>query len=160
MTTTNTLKAVIQHPNNAVCYRINPFEEIRIKVSSNDTNDAYCVIEHRGESNAAPPLHLHKDIDEIFEVIEGRVGFYLDGEPITAEPGTTVAVPRNMPHAWRNIGDTPSRMVVTFIPGGTDRFFEAVEGILHEDSRAALLAEKFDTIYLGPPVGPEIWASE
>ncbi len=160
MTITNTVKAVIQHGDNAVCYRINSFEEIRITVSSRDTNDAYCVIEHRGDSNSAPPLHLHRDIDEIFEVIEGRVGLYLDGECITAEPGTTIAIPRNMPHAWCNLGNTPSRMVVTFIPGGTDRFFQAVEGVLHEDSRAALFAEGFDTIYLGPPVGTEMWTSQ
>jgi quercetin dioxygenase-like cupin family protein len=160
MTMTNTAKAVIQHADDAVSYRINPFEEIRIKVSSDDTNDAYCVIEHRGQADAAPPLHLHREIDEIFEVLEGRVGFYLDGKRITAEPGTTVAIPRNMAHTWRNIGGTPSRMVVTFIPGGTDRFFEAVEGIVHEDARAALLAEKFDTVYLGPPLGPENWTGD
>jgi quercetin dioxygenase-like cupin family protein len=160
MTVTNTVKAVIQHTDESVRYRINPLEEIRIKVSGKDTNDAYCVIEHRGEPDAGPPLHLHKEIDEIFEVIEGRIGFYLDGELITAGPGTTVAIPRNMPHTWRNIGNTQSRMVVTFIPGGTDRFFEEVEGVLHEDSRAALLAEKFDTIYLGSPIGPEAWVRD
>jgi uncharacterized protein YndB with AHSA1/START domain len=100
---------------------------------------------------------LHREADEIFEVLEGRVGFWLDGNIIEAEPGVTIVIPKNMPHSWRNLGDTRSRMIVTFVPGGTDGFFKAVEGIPHSDPRAAMLAERYDTIYIAPPAEASLW---
>jgi mannose-6-phosphate isomerase-like protein (cupin superfamily) len=153
----NDLHAVIRHANQSTRYRINPEEEIAIKVSTEETAGAYCVIEHRGGLQAAPPIHLHRKADEIFEVLEGRVGFWLAGQIIEAKPGMTIAIPKNMPHAWRNLGETESRMVITFIPGGTDGFFEAVEGILHSDPRAAILAEEYDTVYVDAPVDAKYW---
>jgi mannose-6-phosphate isomerase-like protein (cupin superfamily) len=157
MSQPNDLHAVIRHANQATRYRINPEEEIAIKVSTEETAGAYCVIEHRGGLQAAPPIHLHRKADEIFEVLEGRVGFWLAGQIIEAKPGMTIAIPKNMPHAWRNLGETESRMVITFIPGGTDGFFEAVEGILHSDPRAAILAEQYDTVYVDAPVDAKHW---
>jgi mannose-6-phosphate isomerase-like protein (cupin superfamily) len=150
-------RAVSRHADEATRYKINPEEEIAIKVSSEETDGAYCVIEHRGGLQAAPPVHLHRKADEIFEVLEGRVGFWLAGQIVEAKPGMTIAIPKNMPHAWRNLGETESRMLITFIPGGTDGFFEAVEGILHSDPRAAILAEKYDTIYVDAPVEAKLW---
>ncbi len=150
-------RVVSRHADEATRYKINPEEEIAIKVSSEETDGAYCVIEHRGGLQAAPPIHVHRKADEVFEVLEGRVGFWLAGQLIEAKPGMTVAIPKNMPHAWRNLGETESRMVITFIPGGTDGFFEAVEGILHSDPRAAILAEQYDTVYVDAPVDAKVW---
>jgi hypothetical protein len=85
------------------------------------------------------------------------VGFWFGGQVIEAKPGMTVAIPKNMPHAWRNLGETETRMIVTFVPGGTDGFFEAVEGIPHSDPRAAVLAEQYDTVYVDTPLEANLW---
>ena len=150
-------QAIVRHTDQAAGYRINPLEEVVIKISSEDTDGAYCVLEHHGGLQAAPPIHLHRKADEIFEVLEGRVGFWMNGRIIEATPGTTVAIPKNMPHGWRNLGDTESRMLITFIPGCTDHFFEAAVGIPHSGLRAPILAEKYDTIYIAAPVEAELW---
>jgi mannose-6-phosphate isomerase-like protein (cupin superfamily) len=150
-------RVISRHADEATRYRLNPEEEIVLKVSSKETGGAYCVLEHRGGLQVAPPVHLHRKADEIFEVLEGRVGFWLAGQVIEATPGMTVVIPKNMPHAWRNLGNTATRMIVTFIPGGTDGFFEAAEGILHSDPRAAILAEQYDTVYVDAPVEAKLW---
>jgi len=152
----NTLKpntlAIVQGSETTHSYKINASEEILVKIRSEQTKDAYCIIEHRTAANAAPPLHLHRNEDEIFEILEGRIRFCLDGDIIQASPGTTVAVPRNMAHTWANVGGIPARMIVTFVLGGFDRFFQAMESIPHTDPRAATLGEEHGCIYLGPPM--------
>ncbi|HXM27687.1 MAG TPA: cupin domain-containing protein [Chthoniobacterales bacterium] len=142
----------MQRTETAHSYKINASEEILVKIRSEQTKEAYRIIEHRGAANAAPPLHLHRNEDEIFEILEGQIRFCLDGDIIEASPGTTVAVPRNMPHTWADVGGIPSRMIVTFVPGGFDRFFQAMESIPHTDPRAPILGEEHGCIYLGPPM--------
>jgi mannose-6-phosphate isomerase-like protein (cupin superfamily) len=150
-------RAVIRRPCETRRHRINPQEEVLIKISTEEANGEYCVLEHHGGLEAAPPIHLHRTADELFEVLEGRVGFWLDGQIVEARPGTTIRVPRNMPHGWRNLGDTESRMIITFIPGGTDGFFEAAEGIPHSDPRAAKIAEQYGTVYIAAPLEAKLW---
>jgi mannose-6-phosphate isomerase-like protein (cupin superfamily) len=86
----NTLKpntlAIVQGSETAHSYKINASEEILVKIRSEQTKDAYCIIEHRAAANAAPPLHLHRNEDEIFEILEGRIRFCLDGDIIEASP--------------------------------------------------------------------------
>src|SRR5260370_37058990 len=81
------------------------------------------MVEHRSAPNAAPPLHLHRNEDEIFEILEGQFRFWLDGEIVEASPGTIIVAPRNGTHTWKNVGEIPGRMPVTFIPGGIDGLF-------------------------------------
>ena len=57
-------------------------------------------------------VHSHPYV-ETLTVIEGRGEAWLDGEAavVALEPGTTVVLPANRPHAFRVIGDRP---LVTF----------------------------------------------
>ena len=144
--------AFVQRIENARRFKINPLEEIVMTVPSEPAKHAFYMVEHRSAPNAAPPLHLHRNEDEIFEILEGQIRFCLDGDIIQASPGTTVAVPRNMPHTWADVGGIPSRMIVTFVPGGFDRFFQAMESIPQTDPRAPILGEEHGCIYLGPPM--------
>jgi mannose-6-phosphate isomerase-like protein (cupin superfamily) len=73
-------------------------EEIIVKIPSEQTNDALCIVEHRSGPNAAPPLHLHRNEDEIFEILEGRFRFWLDGEIVEASAGATLLPTRHSSH--------------------------------------------------------------
>ncbi|MFO1083239.1 MAG: hypothetical protein U1E21_01640 [Reyranellaceae bacterium] len=39
-------------------------------------------------------------------------------------PGTCAFLPRNVPHAWKNSGTQPGRVVFLYIPAGAGRFVE------------------------------------
>ena len=71
-----------------------------------------------------PPPHTHRDEDETFYVLEGASTFRLGDEQVVAGPGAFVNVPRGVVHNFRNLGDEPLRMILTFTPAGIERFFE------------------------------------
>jgi hypothetical protein len=39
-------------------------------------------------------------------------------------PGSFVDAPRGIPHAFRNVGPTPARMIGMITPGGLETFFD------------------------------------
>ena len=142
--------AFVQRIENARTFKINPLEEIVVTVPSEPATHAFCMVEHRSAPNAAPPLHLHRNEDEIFEILEGQFRFWLDGEIVEAPPGTIVVAPRNGTHTWKNVGEIPGRMSVTFILGGIDGCFYGMEDIPHTDTCAPIIGEQYGIVYIAP----------
>ena len=67
------------------------------------------------EPGAGAPLHAHKDVDEIFIVLEGTLDFRLGDERFLVEANHTIAIPAGVPHAFAAVGASPVRMF-TFMP--------------------------------------------
>jgi mannose-6-phosphate isomerase-like protein (cupin superfamily) len=57
-------------------------------------------------------LHVHHADDECWYVLDGRLGFLLDGEKVEAGPGDAVFVPAGTPHAYWNAQDGPTRYLL------------------------------------------------
>jgi quercetin dioxygenase-like cupin family protein len=77
------------------------------------------VTEPRG---GAPPLHVHRDADETFYILDGELTFYADGEQIAASPGDFVFVAKGCAHTFL-VRSPQARMLVTFGPAGVEGFF-------------------------------------
>jgi mannose-6-phosphate isomerase-like protein (cupin superfamily) len=73
-----------------------------------------------------PALHVHPDFDEIFYVIEGKLGFRVGDHAYEAGPGSVAFVPRGTPHTFANPGQKPARSLVLVTPGGFERYFEGL----------------------------------
>ena len=69
-------------------------------------------------------LHLHRDSDEIAWVLEGEFTFKIGETVTTGGPGTCAFLPRNVPHAWKNSGTRPGRIVFLYTPARAGRFVE------------------------------------
>jgi mannose-6-phosphate isomerase-like protein (cupin superfamily) len=67
------------------------------------------------EPGAGAPLHAHKDVDEIFILLEGALDFRLGDERRVVEANHTIAIPAGVPHAFVAVGPVPVRMF-TFMP--------------------------------------------
>jgi len=67
------------------------------------------------EPGAGAPLHVHKDVDEIFILLEGTLDLRLGDEQRLVEANHTIAVPAGVPHAFVAVGPGPVRMF-TFMP--------------------------------------------
>jgi mannose-6-phosphate isomerase-like protein (cupin superfamily) len=67
------------------------------------------------EPGAGAPLHSHKDVDEIFILLEGTLDLRLGDEQRLVEANHTIAIPAGVPHAFVAVGPTPVRMF-TFMP--------------------------------------------
>jgi quercetin dioxygenase-like cupin family protein len=53
--------------------------------------------------------HVHPFQTERFEILEGRLGFRIDGKEIEAGPGDAAVVPPGTPHRFWNAGDEEAR---------------------------------------------------
>jgi mannose-6-phosphate isomerase-like protein (cupin superfamily) len=67
------------------------------------------------EPGAGAPLHSHKDVDEIFILLEGTLDLRLGDEQRLVEANHTIAIPAGVPHAFVAVGPNPVRMF-TFMP--------------------------------------------
>ncbi|KAG4419648.1 hypothetical protein IFR04_007245 [Cadophora malorum] len=68
----------------------------------------------------AIPNHWHKDHDEVMEVLEGKMIFYLDGKKIVASAGDPpVLIPRGHVHGFTVIKGQTARFTERTKPSGT-----------------------------------------
>jgi mannose-6-phosphate isomerase-like protein (cupin superfamily) len=67
------------------------------------------------EPGAGAPLHAHKDVDEVFILLEGTLDLRLGDEQRLVEANHTIAIPAGVPHAFVAVGPAPVRMF-TFMP--------------------------------------------
>ena len=65
---------------------------------------------------AMPPQHVHRDHDEVFIVISGKLRFTSGGESFDAEAGSCVTVPPGTPHTFSNPFEEPARFINTLTP--------------------------------------------
>ena len=81
----------------------------RVLLTGEDTGGSYALIEDFNPPGMGIPLHLHRNEDEMFYVVEGQVEFRIGTEILRAGAGTTVHMPRDTPHAFTIIGDVPAK---------------------------------------------------
>jgi quercetin dioxygenase-like cupin family protein len=57
-----------------------------------------------------PPPHVHPRSSENFEVLDGTLDVFVEGEWKTFTAGDKVTVPPGVEHSWRNPSDQPARV--------------------------------------------------
>jgi mannose-6-phosphate isomerase-like protein (cupin superfamily) len=72
---------------------------------------------------ADTPLHVHRNEDELFYVLEGEHVFQIGDEEHRVGPGGLVFAPRGVPHAQRRVVPGQGRELVLTTPGGFEGFF-------------------------------------
>lgn len=72
-----------------------------------------------------PALHRH-DFEEMFTVLEGEIEVTFRGEKYAAKAGSTVNIPANAPHHFKNVSGQPARMLCMCSPAGQDEFFSKI----------------------------------
>jgi quercetin dioxygenase-like cupin family protein len=105
-----------------------------ILVSGEDTGGRYSLIDMLVPPGGGPPPHRH-DFEEMFTILEGEIELTFRGKAHRAAAGSTVNVPANAPHSFKNMSDKPLRMLCMCTPAGQEEFFMAVGDPV--DSRTA-----------------------
>jgi mannose-6-phosphate isomerase-like protein (cupin superfamily) len=72
-----------------------------------------------------PRPHRHRDADEFFFVLEGRVEVLFEDAWRSLRPGEFLHVPRGAFHTFWNVTPTAARMLSGFVPSGFERWFRA-----------------------------------
>jgi quercetin dioxygenase-like cupin family protein len=102
-------------------------------------------------ATARPPLHLHRNWDEAFYVLEGEMTFLIDGRTSTAPAGSFVYIPRGIEHTFWNESAAPAKQLTVFTPAGIEAYFEDVTRVMTaggDDTieAATALMEKHDMV--------------
>jgi mannose-6-phosphate isomerase-like protein (cupin superfamily) len=95
------------------------------------------------------PLHLHRNDDEAWYVLEGTLCVRVGADDVEARVGSAVFVPRGTPHTYWNPGPGPARYLLVM----TSNIYSLIQDIhgLTERSPAALRAvfERHESELLG-----------
>jgi quercetin dioxygenase-like cupin family protein len=98
-------------------------EEVAVKLGGGQTGGKLTLWVEVTPPGGGPPPHIHEGEDELFLVQKGRVQFWVKGEWVEPGEGAVVYVPRGNVHAFRNAGESPSRMWILTTPSGFETFF-------------------------------------
>jgi mannose-6-phosphate isomerase-like protein (cupin superfamily) len=101
---------------------------------------------------ADTPLHVHRNEDELFYVLEGEHVFRVGEDEHRVGPGGLVFAPRGVPHAQRRVVPGHGRELVLTTPGGFEGFFRELAtaqaaGSLGPDAYATA-SERFGITWL------------
>jgi quercetin dioxygenase-like cupin family protein len=99
---------------------------VEIKLTSRDTGGLTSLIEISSDPGAFVPPHAHREMDEMFYVVEGEYEFDLPTGTIHAPAGAFIHVPKRTIHSFRAVGRTRAKLVDFHLPGGFERFVEDV----------------------------------
>jgi quercetin dioxygenase-like cupin family protein len=82
-----------------------------------ETGGKYCLVECLVPPGAGAPPNHHAGETEAFYILEGEVGFSVDGQDRLARAGDFVPIPDGAVHAFRAVGDGPARLLILNAPG-------------------------------------------
>jgi quercetin dioxygenase-like cupin family protein len=94
---------------------------VLLRISAQQTDDAFEIIELAGPEGEGPPPHIHLDRHELFYVLQGTVEFIVGQDTIAAEAGSLVFVPRNTRHGFKFGPDC--KVLGLVAPAGLEGFF-------------------------------------
>lgn len=101
-------------------------DRVTFHLTGEDTGGAYCLFTLIAPPGGGPPPHRHDREDEWFLVEEGRAEFLKNGEWVEVPTGSAVFAPKGTVHSFRNVGETPLRLLIQTAPAGFERFFAAM----------------------------------
>jgi quercetin dioxygenase-like cupin family protein len=88
-----------------------------IRLGTEETNGERMVVDLRvrpGGASLGP--HLHREVDERFTVLAGKIGYFVGDKKGTLQAGETADLPRGIPHDWWNAGNEEARVIVEIWP--------------------------------------------
>ena len=96
-----------------------------ILISGAQTEGRYCLIDMLVPDGGGPPPHRH-DFEEMFTLLDGELEFTFRGATQTVRAGSTVNIPANAPHAFKNTSGTLVHMLCMCTSAGQEELFMQV----------------------------------
>jgi quercetin dioxygenase-like cupin family protein len=122
------------------------------------------VIELTIPSGGSPPLHIHKNLDDSFLLLDGEILVKCGDRRIVARPGSYVVLPAGIEHTFRVTSPNPARLLLVH---AADDFLDFIEAVgtptqdlrvpppgAYDLSREALIriGTEHDLSIVGPPL--------
>jgi quercetin dioxygenase-like cupin family protein len=94
-----------------------------ILVSAEDTDGKQTVVRMTAPAGTGAPPHRHSG-EELLYVLDGEVDLHIGDDVVSAGPGSTFYLPAGTKEWFE--ATTQATVLVTYTPGGIDRFFAEV----------------------------------
>ena len=102
-------------------------DSYRILISGEQTGGSYAVIDMLVPPGGGPGPHAHKDMQEMFYVVEGEIDFKMEDANYKAKKGSFVNIPLGgAVHCFKNTTDNIVHLLCTVVPAGLDDFFKEI----------------------------------
>ncbi len=111
---------------------------IVVRASADTTGGAFTLFEEETPL-LDTSIHVHRETDELYHVLEGEHVFRCGDEEFTVGPGGTVFLPHGVPHSHRRVVPRTGRLLCTTSPAGFEGFFRE----LAEADQAGRLYDEF-----------------
>lgn len=95
-----------------------------IKLTGEDTNGQFALIEQNNDPGVGIPPHVHENEDEVFQVLSGQVEMSVGNKTTTLQAGDLIFCPKGVPHSWKVIGEEKARAMLSIFPAGLEGMFE------------------------------------
>jgi len=122
------------------------------KIKSSATNSVFSVMEFVTPPGKGVALHVHEREDELVYLLEGEIEVTLGNQKMKAVPGVMALLPRGIPHGFTNIGNKPSRLLDTILPGQFDNYFVELAALYAvgdpSEEQIEALSRKYSIKYL------------
>ena len=127
---TATHSAIVRGPDDGKRLAVRG-NEMSFKVVSADSDGRLLIIDYTSPAHfPGPPPHYHVHTDEAYYVLEGTLTVRLEEGEVTAGPGSTVFIPRMVPHTFANRQDVPVRYLAIMTPSGFEGYFEELAALV------------------------------
>jgi quercetin dioxygenase-like cupin family protein len=150
------LNPLIVHPGKASVYDHIGGEKITILLSAKDTGGALAMFIDDIPPGGGPPRHIHHNEDETFYILEGELEMQVNEDMFTARPGTSVFLPRGIPHTFGNLGTQPVKTLTLLTPAGLEEFFAEIEPLVIQNepdmTAVVAVASKYGIEVVGLPL--------
>jgi quercetin dioxygenase-like cupin family protein len=103
-----------------------------VKATVEQTRGHFSLLEATEPPGFGPPLHIHRDASESFDVLEGEYTVFLDQYQFTCPAGSFVFMPPGRPHSFR-VGAETGRKLVLFTTASLVGYFEDLSKAIRED---------------------------
>jgi quercetin dioxygenase-like cupin family protein len=131
------------------------------KADAAATEGRFSLVESLATRSTEPPLHVHRNEDEAWYILDGAMTFYVADQVHEATTGAFVLAPRGLPHTF-TVDVEPTRVLLIASPAGFEHFAEELGLPADSDVPPAGLsmpppdvlgpvAERFGIDVVGPP---------
>lgn len=83
-----------------------------MKVMGSQTGGRLDLVDHRVPASYAPPMHLHRDSDEVFYLVDGTLDVTCGDDSWHVGPGSVVFLPRGVAHGFVAGSEQPARTLL------------------------------------------------
>src|SRR5215203_311027 len=135
------------------------------KASAEQTGGRFSLIEEFAPGGEGTPLHVHREDDETFYILEGELTFYLnEGQHTPASAGSFVHIPGGVIHAFKVDSETARYLIIT--TAQHEHFYRAISEPAQtrtlppeeppDMEKIEAAAQEYKVEILGPPPGARV----